>query len=241
MGQELESFVTKLHGVSSMDDAWATFEAELSKFGIQHSLYCFAPSLPRKSAAAEMLLFESHNPAFIEAYTKEGFLDEEWGTLHCQNSIEPIHWQDQRKLSQLTERQWQGEYLAFDFDLREGLYIPIRGVNRESWGGMGLSATGVKGKEWQDVRGESQNLIEQTAQAFHEFVLSQGYFNTFELSEREQEVLKLITRGMNKHDIADKLNISARTSEVHIYRIRQKLKCINDAQVTAKALIYNLV
>lgn len=241
MGQELESFVTKLHGVSSMDDAWAAFEAELTKFGIQHSLYMFMPTLPKKSASQETVLFESHNPAYIEAYMEHGHLDHDWGVLHCQHSTETKRWGDKEVIATLSAEQMKGEELSWDFGIQEGIYIPIRGVSSQSWGGIGLSATRVSEKDWSFALSESQKLIEQTAQAFHEYVLSHGYFNTFELSEREQEVLKLITRGMNKHDIADKLNISARTSEVHIYHIRQKLKCINDAQVTAKALVYNLV
>jgi DNA-binding NarL/FixJ family response regulator len=44
-----------------------------------------------------------------------------------------------------------------------------------------------------------------------------------ELSEREQEVLKMIAKGLSNKDIAEKLIISSRTVQGHINKIFQKL------------------
>jgi two-component system, NarL family, response regulator LiaR len=44
-----------------------------------------------------------------------------------------------------------------------------------------------------------------------------------ELSEREQEVLKMIAKGLSNKDIAEKLVISSRTVQGHINKIFQKL------------------
>ena len=45
-----------------------------------------------------------------------------------------------------------------------------------------------------------------------------------ELSEREQEVMRLIAQGLPNKLIADKLNISTRTVEVHRARVFEKLR-----------------
>jgi FixJ family two-component response regulator len=45
-----------------------------------------------------------------------------------------------------------------------------------------------------------------------------------ELSEREQDVMKLVAQGMSNKLIADTLNISARTVEVHLARVFDKLE-----------------
>jgi NarL family two-component system response regulator LiaR len=46
---------------------------------------------------------------------------------------------------------------------------------------------------------------------------------TVELSEREQEVLKMIAKGLSNKDIAEQLVISSRTVQGHINKIFQKL------------------
>lgn len=44
------------------------------------------------------------------------------------------------------------------------------------------------------------------------------------LTWRELEVLCLVTRGSPQRDIADQLNIDARTLQTHVYNIRKKLR-----------------
>jgi two-component system response regulator DctR len=45
-----------------------------------------------------------------------------------------------------------------------------------------------------------------------------------DLSEREQEVMRLIAQGLPNKLIADALNLSVRTVEVHRARVFDKLK-----------------
>lgn len=58
------------------------------------------------------------------------------------------------------------------------------------------------------------------------------------LTSREQEVLKLIARGLNNHQIADKLFISPRTVDTHRTNIMQKLN-IHDAANLVKYALEN--
>jgi DNA-binding CsgD family transcriptional regulator len=177
----------------------------------------------------------------MNAYWGNGFVDYDFHIAHCMNSTEAKQWNRAEDIVAMSNGEKQLLHCSYDYKMSEGLLLPLRGVSQLSRGGIGLAADITDKTEWQKFLKDRQSYFETICQTFHEFVLSKGYFNVFDLSPREKEVLKLIVCGMDKHDIADKLHISSRTSEVHIYRIRQKLKCINDAQVTAKALVYNLV
>jgi DNA-binding NarL/FixJ family response regulator len=53
------------------------------------------------------------------------------------------------------------------------------------------------------------------------------------LTDREQEVAALITRGMSNGEIAAALVISARTVETHVQHIMNKLGCGTRAQIAA--------
>ncbi len=54
------------------------------------------------------------------------------------------------------------------------------------------------------------------------------------LTEREKQVLKLLCRSNN--EIAQRLNITARTVKAHVHNIFNKLNCTNRAEAIAKAI-----
>ena len=56
------------------------------------------------------------------------------------------------------------------------------------------------------------------------------------LTDREQQVLKLISRGLTNREISFKLSISESTVENHIHSIYTKLQVSNRAQAVVHAL-----
>ena len=61
------------------------------------------------------------------------------------------------------------------------------------------------------------------------------------LTEREQEVLRLVVRGMTKKEIAGELDLSRHTVDSHLRNIYQKLHVNNRAGAVAAALREGLV
>ncbi len=55
-------------------------------------------------------------------------------------------------------------------------------------------------------------------------------------TEREVEVLKLIMKGLNNHEISSKLFISNHTTKAHVASIYKKLGVSNRVQATIKAI-----
>jgi two-component system, NarL family, response regulator LiaR len=62
-----------------------------------------------------------------------------------------------------------------------------------------------------------------------------------QLTEREREVLKLVTRGLSNQDIADHLNVGLKTVKTHMSSIFQKLGFENRVQAALYALRHHLV
>jgi len=58
------------------------------------------------------------------------------------------------------------------------------------------------------------------------------------LTKREEEVLKLIAKGMDRNEMADKLFISGETVKMHIKNMYKKLKAKNkiDALIKTKMI-----
>lgn len=61
------------------------------------------------------------------------------------------------------------------------------------------------------------------------------------LSERESQILKLVTTGMNNKEIAEKLFLSQRTVKAHLTNIFNKLNVASRSEAIVKALQWGLV
>ncbi|MFL1011447.1 response regulator transcription factor [Flavisericum labens] len=63
----------------------------------------------------------------------------------------------------------------------------------------------------------------------------------FKLTKREKQILKLVLQLKNNKDIAEELQISKRTAEVHRFNLMKKLEVKNLMELTNKAKEYELV
>lgn len=63
----------------------------------------------------------------------------------------------------------------------------------------------------------------------------------FDLTDREREILVLITQGLNNREIADRLTISRSTVKNHVSNIFSKLNVSNRAEAVALAVQNHLV
>jgi len=62
-----------------------------------------------------------------------------------------------------------------------------------------------------------------------------------DLTPREREVLGLLVKGLNNHEIAERLNVSHATAKAHVSNILAKLDASNRAEAVARALKEKLV
>jgi len=117
-----------------------------------------------------------------------------------------------------------------------------------------MSNAGAKGFLLKDSTiDEVQTALDMVYQGKHYFsqellmnIVSTRQFSsndlvTIELSEREQEVLILISRGMSNNDIADTLFISKRTVEKHRANLLEKTGCNNTATLVMWAIRNKIV
>ncbi len=235
---QLISFIDRLRRCDNGRQAWLTLDQELKDNGISHALYGFA-ARNAKEVEPE-LLFHSHSDEFFEGYGTQG-VELDWATVYCTQYTDPVLWNTEELRASLSEEQIKIEDRAFDFNIAEGLTIPLRGGSSYGWGGVGLSATGMKKEEWYRLLIDRKDYLNAIVQAFHEFMLLRGFFEPYPLTEREKEVMKLIVDGLSRKEIVRKLNIDTKTVEAHTYSIRRKLHCTNDVQVAVKAITFNLI
>ncbi|WP_417364145.1 response regulator [Galbibacter sp.] len=64
--------------------------------------------------------------------------------------------------------------------------------------------------------------------------------NDFNLTKRELQILNLVLQGMSNQEIADGLEISKRTAEVHRFNLMKKMDVKNPVELANKAREYQL-
>ncbi len=69
----------------------------------------------------------------------------------------------------------------------------------------------------------SENDVQEIVQKYESFIEPSVFIQPTRLTEKEKEVLLMISEGLTSNEIADKLNISKRTVDSHRQNIMQKL------------------
>lgn len=62
-----------------------------------------------------------------------------------------------------------------------------------------------------------------------------------DLTERELDVLRLVTLGLTNKEIAQKLTVTTHTIKAHVSSIYEKLSVSNRLQAAVYALVHELV
>ncbi len=65
--------------------------------------------------------------------------------------------------------------------------------------------------------------------------------NPFDLTKRENQILRLAISGKTNKDIAEELNISRRTTEVHRFNLMKKMGVKNALELSNKAREYGMI
>ncbi len=109
-------------------------------------------------------------------------------------------------------------YLLKDFDKSELFAAIGKVMNHEVYTSKTVSAI------------LATNYINQ------EFSNKQNSIVNVEITKREKEIIELISAGYSNKEIAEKINLSTSTVDVHRYNILRKLNVKNTAEMIMKAL-----
>ncbi|MFD2565725.1 response regulator [Aquimarina rubra] len=89
------------------------------------------------------------------------------------------------------------------------------------------------------LKGSGDKVEEKVVAAKEES--QQTKINPFDLTKRENQILKLAVSGMTNKDIAAELDISKRTTEVHRFNLMKKMGVKNVLELSKKAREYDMI
>jgi DNA-binding NarL/FixJ family response regulator len=85
------------------------------------------------------------------------------------------------------------------------------------------------------------NVAAKVAKLFQQFIAPTATVNDYQLTEREKEILQLLTEGITMPRIAEKIFLSYHTVRDHVKNIYQKLHVASATEAVSKALKEKLV
>lgn len=205
------------------------------RFGFDHVAY-----LGSNPVAGTMHGYVTYPDEWKKHYTHQSYHLIDPTLRIAQRSIAPIAWSriEQNENFRLVFRA------ARDFGISDrGMTIPVRGPFGDT--GM-LSVTRDTGEdEWKGMISRSIGELQSIAVHMHDAVMNSDAFSSVlrrtPLSSREVEILQWTAAGKTQQDIADILNISHRTVEVHLRSAREKLFSLTTAQAIARAIAQHLI
>lgn len=176
-----------------------------------------------------------------QSYYQDNHLHTIDPTLHsAMRSVAPVDWlrlnkdQNFRKVFDPAREFGIGD---------KGITIPIRGPFGEF--GMLSVTRDCSKEEWIKLRNNVMIELQQAAAHMHDNVMRteplSRYLHHPNLSKRELEVLQWLAAGKSQQDVADILNISTRTVEVHVRSSREKLVALTTSQAVGRAIGMNLI
>ena len=176
-----------------------------------------------------------------QAYYQEHNLHAIDPTLHsAMRSVAPVDWSRLER-----DKNFRKVFdPARDFGIGDkGITIPVRGPFGEF--GMLSVTKDCSKEEWITIRNRTLTELQQVATHIHDSVMRteplSNYLHHPNLSTRELEVLQWLAAGRSQQDVADILNISTRTVEVHVRSAREKLVALTTSQAVGRAIGMNLI
>lgn len=218
-------------------EAWRLLNVEIERLGFTGATYGLSSGLRSGSISQEVKYFSSYNSDFAQAYVDDELADHDYVVQHCAKRGTPTFWsaiEDRYP----TERSRMFHECANDFGLREGVVIPFHDPSSTVVSGIGLSFDhALKGD---DVRCAVQNwdALIKICNLFDTFMRQpKALRETYNLSAREIECVRLVCFGKVHKEIAFDLNLSPKTVEHYLANAGRKLNCRNKHHLAAKAAL----
>lgn len=232
----LIDFIERLNGARTVTGKWQVLNTEIRALGFEGATYGLSSGLRNDEISKEVIYYSSYPKAFFDSYIREGLADDDYAVLHCAHSNKPAFWTD-IKARYPAPRAALFNELASDFGLREGLVVPFRAPHDAKVSGIGLSF-GAHG----DGRDIDWPYVLDLCTAFDEVMRQPTSLEqTYRLSHREIECLRLICVGYLNKEIASRLGLSDKTVEHYLKHAIQKLRARNKHHAAAKAAILGLI
>ncbi len=236
----VQDFAERLRRTKSLDTAWRAICQAYADNGIDYVIYMFM----RPAAPHDTALVRSNMPRWwADYYDDEGhaqhdpffktcgtFAPTRTGSTYVDDHADVLTREEQRFIREAGET-----------GLISGIASPVRLQGPGHFGGWNLG-TGMKRAPFEKHLAVHCDRLQLMGFIAHETLQKMTRWRSGEdvserLSERERECLLWLARGLRIREIADRLGIASVTVDLHLRRVRAKLRAATREEALAKAIL----
>ena len=128
-----------------------------------------------------------------------------------------------------------------DYKFDAAISVPL--IARNGAGNMFIWAAGeTYSDRKKNARTALTNGTQYAVRLFHDSIFKGKYVaDSFQLTPKELEALKMLTKGSTSSEMADQLNISERAVEKRLSSVRKKIGATNSVNAVYRAAILNII
>ncbi len=234
--KEIFDFLNDLADAESETAEQQVLARHLARLGMP--LYCYA-NMGRQYSSP--LVVTNFPTSWVRHYAESGYIEQDIVIQYGRKAILPYRWQSlitKCKVNSIQRRIFQEASLH---GLHDGLAIPIQGYGHD----FAILSLAVTEREFPRSMEANKHQAHLIALHYHSATeaRNQPEQQTPEvnLSPREIECLKWISKGKTAWEIAQILKISERTAVYHIENAKRKLGVNTRNHAVAKAITLGLI
>ncbi len=241
MNSRLEEFLYQGRTASSVDNLFFLYSELLDGYGFDQLTYAITSGHNEFATDAELGLV-NHNMlnGWIEHYRENAYLEVD-KTTHLLRANQGLYkWENIQQRDDLSSVQKKIFLEAHEAKMYSGASISIHGP-------AGIKGVTIASSSQlsESPRPQDFDIVNVASYHFHlcflSLVQSNQVAQTVSLTLRELEVLKWISTGMGRQEIADRLDASIHTIDFHSRNILKKMDAKNMAAALVTALKQGLL
>jgi LuxR family quorum sensing-dependent transcriptional regulator len=209
-------FIVRLETLKSADEAWEFFMQFSAGFGLEFGGLADMPGPGERLEDTTLCL--SWPEEWRQRYFEKNYLHSDPAHLHLARSVDPYTWSETLACPDYTKAQKHIVYEASEFNMREGLLVPILGL------GTGIAMITIAGSNKRlDLRERAELHLAAIYTHAQVRALSKRPMRCLpKLSARERECLQWAAAGKSDWEIGEILSISEKTANAHIEHVKHK-------------------
>lgn len=236
---EWEAFIALLDNCSDIEEVMSLMHNRMNYLGFERSAYWLRWSTDKDKTP---LLLTTYPEEFVEHYVANDYAAHDMVGSISTNTNRPFGWYDIEDRYEVTRKQKIIFHDSTSVGLKEGASVPIHGPGLMK--ATFSVASNLPRKEFEELFKFHQHEVHILAVAAHEKMINLGLGQETEvkkLTNREAEIILLVSRGNKYSEIADKLFIQEDTVKKHMQHIFEKLNASNAPHAASVAIIKGVI
>jgi len=246
---QLIEFLNRLKDCEDYKSSWQLYTQAVSKLGFTQNAYVFIPN--EQDEIGTGIALSNYDPGFISTYIEFGGLQSDDTVQWSQLTGNICHWSNPAHRFLHSNHYTPLEELSKDFNVCNGVTIPMKTRYKKSCGTIGLSATDSSRQEYEhdviqhlDLTIALTHILEMHLHQFepHQMLECINQSDLHTLHPLEQETILWLSNGYSIKEVADKKMFkSVESINLYIKKAKIKLQVRSRDQLIARAILLGLV